>query len=153
MPTATKYICVILPLLLILLLLPYFFMDSFFCFVLFCFFFLFFLLFCFVFFFYKYSGFSTFDLTWQNGYSKTKYGVSYGHIGATYGYDSIVGYYPELDVTISIASNMENDDQTHPSDAMCLLYGQVFNHLTNSSDVCTYTMQGYYGGECKCVPK
>ena len=121
--------------------LPYFFMDSFF------------FIFFFIFYLQNTQGFSTFDLTWQNGYSKTKYGVSYGHIGATYGYDSIVGYYPELDVTISIASNMENDDQTHPSDAMCLLYGKVYNHLTNSSDICTYTMQGYYGGECKCVPK
>jgi CubicO group peptidase (beta-lactamase class C family) len=96
-------------------------------------------------------GFATFDLSDENGYSKTKYGTSYGHIGATYGYDSMLAYYPELDVTIAIGTNMENDDQTHPSDALCLLYGAVYNHLTNSSDTCTYTMSGYYGGECKCA--
>ena len=96
-------------------------------------------------------GFATFDLSYQNGYSKTKYGESYGHIGATYGYDSMLAYYPALDVTIAIGTNMENDDQTHPSDTLCVLYGAVYNHLTSSTDVCTYTMKGYYGGECKCT--
>jgi CubicO group peptidase (beta-lactamase class C family) len=95
-------------------------------------------------------GFATFDLSFENGYSKTKYGKSYGHIGATYGYDSMLAYYPALDVTIAIGTNMENDDQTHPSDTLCILYGAVYNQLTNSTDVCTYKMQGYFGGECKC---
>ena len=98
-------------------------------------------------------GFATFDLSFENGYSKTKYGKSYGHIGATYGYDSMLSYHPALDVTIAIGTNMENDDQTHPSDTLCVLYGAIYNHLTNSTDSCTYTMRGYYGGECKCTSR
>jgi hypothetical protein len=40
-------------------------------------------------------------------------------------YQSTLAYFPKLDVTLSIGTNMENDDQEHPSDTLCLLYGAV----------------------------
>ncbi len=95
-------------------------------------------------------GFATFNLTGQTGHDAPM-GTAYGHIGATYGYDSMLSYHPELDVSIAIASNMENDDQTHPSEALCLLFSGVKNALTGSTESCVYSEAGYYGGECKCT--
>ena len=94
-------------------------------------------------------GFATFNLTMQIG-QKGAMGQAYGHIGATYGFDTMLSYHPALDVTIAIGTNMENDDQTHPSDTLCSLFTAVKNSLTGSADVCAYTPRGYYGGECKC---
>ena len=45
---------------------------------------------------------------------------------------------------------MENDDQTHPSDTLCLAFNAVRNALTGAAEQCTYKASGYYGGECKC---
>jgi len=94
-------------------------------------------------------GFATFNLTDQTGHSGPM-GTAYGHIGATYGYDTMLSYHPALDVTLAIGSNMENDDQTHPSDTLCSLYSTVKNSLTGSTESCTYTPKGYYGGDCEC---
>ena len=63
----------------------------------------------------------------------------------------MLSYHPALDVTIAIASNMENDDQTHPSDALCMTYNAVKNHLTGSTDKCTFTVGSYYSGGCNCT--
>ena len=43
---------------------------------------------------------------------------AYGHLGATYGYDSIYAYAPELDISIAVATNIETMDQTQPADAL-----------------------------------
>lgn len=45
--------------------------------------------------------------------------MNYGHLGATYGYDSIFGYNPTLDLGIAIGTNIETPSQTQPSDAFC----------------------------------
>ena len=63
----------------------------------------------------------------------------------------MLSYHPALDVTIAIASNMENDDQTHPSDTLCMTYNAVKNHLTGSTDKCTFTVGSYYSGGCNCT--
>jgi hypothetical protein len=34
-------------------------------------------------------------------------GVAYGHIGATYGFDTMLSYHPALDLTLAIGSNLE----------------------------------------------
>ena len=59
-------------------------------------------------------------------------------------------YAPGLDLSIAIASNMENDDQTHPSDTLCIAYNTVKNLILGTKDKCTYTAGGYYGGNCVC---
>ena len=71
------------------------------------------------------DGFATFNLTNQMGWPQSRMGQAYGHIGATYGFDTMLSYHPALDVTIAIGTNMENDDQTHPSDTLCVLYAAV----------------------------
>lgn len=59
-------------------------------------------------------GFATFNLSDGYGVSAGKaknYNTAYGHLGATYGYQSIVAYFPAADVSLAIASNIETDDQ------------------------------------------
>ena len=94
-------------------------------------------------------GFATFNLTQEIGQTGPD-GEAYGHLGATYGYQTVLSYHPALDVSIAIGSNIENDDQVHPSDTLCLLYTAVKNALTGSSDNCVYVSGGYYQGGCKC---
>lgn len=81
-----------------------------------------------------------------------EYARCYGHLGATYGYDSIFGYAPALDLGISIATNIETETQTQPSDAFCGVYNRVKNYILDETvQNCTYTTDHYYGGTCKCV--
>jgi CubicO group peptidase (beta-lactamase class C family) len=95
-------------------------------------------------------GFATFNLTQELG-QKGAEGVAYGHLGATYGYQTVLAYMPALDVSIAIGSNLENDDQTHPSDTLCVLYTAVKNRLTGSTDNCVFKAGGYFSGGCKCL--
>ena len=50
-------------------------------------------------------------------------------------------FHPALNATIAIASNMENDDQTHPSEALCLLTS-VRSGIGVGADICTATGMG-----------
>eukprot|EP00039_Didymoeca_costata_P030505 m.29934 g.29934 ORF g.29934 m.29934 type:complete len:438 (-) comp8152_c0_seq2:60-1373(-) len=98
----------------------------------------------------RFYGFATFnlsDMTGQPGFA----GRAYGHIGATYGYDSLLSFHPALNATIAIASNMENDDQNHPSDTVCLVFNALKNFLTGSNDSCAYQPVNYYYGICNCT--
>jgi CubicO group peptidase (beta-lactamase class C family) len=98
-------------------------------------------------------GFATFNLSHGWGQpSGSPYNTAYGHLGATYGYQSIVAYFPALDVSISVASNIETDEQAQPSDTLCIAYNAVLASLTNTSEPkCEFVQKGYYGGECKCT--
>ena len=104
-------------------------------------------------------GFATFDLTrtWTgdshaSGDDKD-YNRAYGHLGATYGYQSIVLYFPAVDLSLSVASNMETDNQVQPSDVACLAYNVLLSELLNETEQsCTYVPSAYYGGSCHCVP-
>lgn len=95
-------------------------------------------------------GFSTFDLEFTTGQTGA-YGKAYGHLGATYGFDSIVVYFPALEFSLSVGSNIERDHQEHPSDTICLVYNRVRNLLLNQPvQNCTYSSGGYFSGGCKC---
>jgi len=84
----------------------------------------------------------------------SEYTKVYGHLGATYGYDSIYGYNPKLDVSIGIASNIETQSQTQPSEVFCGVYNRVKNYLLGEAvQMCTYTTKGYYSGQCSCKPQ
>ena len=58
-------------------------------------------------------GLATFNLTSHTGAAARKlgYGTAYGHIGATYGYQSIGSYHPALEFSLSVASDIETDHQ------------------------------------------
>ena len=97
-------------------------------------------------------GFATFNMSRSWGPSSTMpYNRAYGHLGATYGYDSIVVYWPAADVSIAIATSIETDTQTQPSDTACLAYNAVLAALTNSTEPkCEYVTGSYYYGVCTC---
>ena len=42
------------------------------------------------------------------------YGSAYGHLGATYGYNSMVATVPGLNLTIAVGTNVESDYQAQP---------------------------------------
>merc|ERR1712228_732752 len=80
-------------------------------------------------------------------------GIAYGHLGATYGYDSIYAYSPKLDLSVAIATNIETMTQTQPSDAFCHVFNRIKNFLRQEPvATCTYKRYGYYAGRCECVP-
>jgi len=79
-----------------------------------------------------------------------KLGVGYGHLGATYGYQSIVGFFPELNISIALATNIETDKQVQTPDALCFSYNAVAGLILNKTFHCTFKTMGYYGGQCKC---
>jgi len=96
-------------------------------------------------------GFATFNLTRRWGPSGLAYNQAYGHLGATYGYQSLAIYYPAADISVAVASNIETDDQAQPADAICYVYNAVLSHLHNTTEpTCQFHAQGYYGGWCDC---
>lgn len=99
-------------------------------------------------------GFATFNLSGMgiSGQSSAgPYAVVYGHLGATYGYDSLLAYYPAIDVSIAVATNIETDEQTAPSEIACLAYNVVLAAFTRKQPPkCTFAKRGFYGGVCDC---
>ena len=102
-----------------------------------------------------------FNLTMAWGVSGAKASLSkapgrgfnqaYGHLGATYGYQSSLIYFPAADVSLAVASNIETDNQVQPTDVACHAYHAVLAALYGWPEpTCTYTPNGYFGGTCDC---
>lgn len=94
-------------------------------------------------------GLGTFNIGFQTG-QKGVYGQAYGHLGATYGYQSVSGYFPALNLTLAIATNIETDNQEQPADTLCLAYNTIAGAILKKNITCTFEARGYYGGTCKC---
>lgn len=95
-------------------------------------------------------GYATFNLTRRSGIHPPE-GTIMGHLGATYGYQSIVGYSPAYDFSMAIATNIEIDDQAQPADAMCSVFNKVRAIISKQPvPECTYKSGGYYSGGCQC---
>jgi len=77
-------------------------------------------------------------------------GIGYGHIGATYGYQSIAGYFPKLNIALAISTNIETDDQGQPLDTMCHAYNAVVDVLLGQKSECKFHSTGYFGF-CTCT--
>lgn len=90
-------------------------------------------------------GLSTFNLT-----RLTPNDIAYGHLGATYGYQSVVVYVPSLELSISIGTNIERDHQDQPADAFCSVYNTAKAILQGKPvPTCTFT-PSYWHASCKC---
>merc|ERR1712224_721355 len=94
-------------------------------------------------------GLGTFNLGFTTGH-RDEYGKAYGHLGATYGYQSLAGFFPAINASMSIATNIETDHQSQPMDAFCDAYNAVVGLLLNTSFTCKFESTGYFGG-CKCT--
>eukprot|EP00301_Raphidiophrys_heterophryoidea_P027517 c9693_g1_i1.p1 GENE.c9693_g1_i1~~c9693_g1_i1.p1 ORF type:complete len:486 (-),score=125.91 c9693_g1_i1:119-1504(-) len=96
-------------------------------------------------------GLATFNLSYVTGDSGI-YGTAYGHLGATYGYDSIVAFFPGLNFSIAVGTNIETDAQAQPADAMCGVYNRIKNALLGEPvQTCAFVSKSYYGASCNCT--
>eukprot|EP01064_Diplonema_japonicum_P022354 TRINITY_DN3205_c4_g1_i1.p1 TRINITY_DN3205_c4_g1~~TRINITY_DN3205_c4_g1_i1.p1 ORF type:complete len:447 (+),score=56.24 TRINITY_DN3205_c4_g1_i1:53-1342(+) len=98
-------------------------------------------------------GMATFNLSFDTGLYAAKhgYGSAYGHLGATYGYQSIAVYFPKLQFTLAIASDIETDVQAQPAETYCLAYNGILGMITDTDIKCHFQVVGYYGGLCNCT--
>ena len=79
-------------------------------------------------------------------------GRSFGHLGATYGFQSVVSHHPALNATIAIATNIERDYQDQPSDVLCSAFNAAANLLRGQPlPTCAYTNIDYYTSTCNCT--
>merc|ERR1712064_47891 len=92
----------------------------------------------------------TFNLASVTGH-REKYGAAYGHLGATYGYQSITSYYPEANFAMAVASNIETDYQRQGMDVLCVAYNGILEVMLNQSLNCSFVARGYYTSECRCA--
>ena len=67
-----------------------------------------------------------------------------GHLGATYGWNSVVQFTPGLNISISVATNVESMEQAQPSDAYCVAYNRVRQIMLGEKiEDCVYDASGY----------
>lgn len=95
---------------------------------------------------FKFYGMGTFSLDWSVGDAE-----AYGHVGDTYGYQSQTTYFPDLDFSLAVATNVETASQAQPGDATCLAYhalAAVLKGLPQPS--CTFTVPMRFIGKCTC---
>lgn len=90
-------------------------------------------------------GLATFNLS-----RLTPNDVAYGHLGATYGYQSIVVFAPGVNLSIAIATNIERDHQDQPQDVFCSVYNTAKAILQGAPKPhCTFS-GGYWTAGCHC---
>merc|ERR1712008_133975 len=84
------------------------------------------------------------DLPWPDG-------EAWGHLGSTYGYQSITAFFPATNVTVVVASNLEIRQQDQPSDSLCSAYAYTRNYLMGRPfPRCRFEKSGYFMGRCNC---
>eukprot|EP00656_Telonema_subtile_P027748 TRINITY_DN2990_c0_g1_i1.p1 TRINITY_DN2990_c0_g1~~TRINITY_DN2990_c0_g1_i1.p1 ORF type:complete len:444 (-),score=86.45 TRINITY_DN2990_c0_g1_i1:208-1539(-) len=101
----------------------------------------------------SFYGLATFNLSGAKRTGQTgKYGVAYGHLGDTYGFTSIVSFYPALALSIAVGTNLESKVQDATNDVLCQTYNAIRTSMLGLPDAqCSYVPGSYYGGTCKCV--
>merc|ERR1712146_806147 len=96
-------------------------------------------------------GVATFNLNSRTGQpNTTKYGIAYGHLGATYGYQSIMAHMPGLEITLVISTNMETQEQVQPADTFCFAYGATLGLYVGRELTCKFKNTGNFSGGCTC---
>jgi hypothetical protein len=97
----------------------------------------------------NYYGLAMFDEDVLTG--RTSEGA-YGHYGATFGADSTAAYFPALNLSIALATNIETTHQEAPPDAICFVYNAVralLLGLGTAAPTCTFQPENYHG-KCTC---
>jgi CubicO group peptidase (beta-lactamase class C family) len=104
-------------------------------------------------------GLATFNLSFVTGLPATgragespySQGVAFGHLGATYGFQSVVAFFPAFNMSIAVATNIERDDQEQPSAALCGVFNTVRALILGVPvPVCSFSMVDYKG-TCTCT--
>ncbi len=96
-------------------------------------------------------GLATFDMTFTTGIQGPE-GRSWGHKGATYGFDSALTWHPVIKTAIAAATSIETDHQAQPADVVCNVFNTLYNYDRGMPrPVCTYTSSHYSHGDCNCT--
>jgi CubicO group peptidase (beta-lactamase class C family) len=99
----------------------------------------------------SFYGFATFNLSSRTGLRQPE-GAAYGHLGATYGYQSIGAYFPGTEFALAVATNLETNHQSQPAMALCKAFNMVRAFQAGQPiPTCTYNSGGYYSGGCNCT--
>mmetsp|Transcript_2410 Transcript_2410/g.4148 ORF Transcript_2410/g.4148 Transcript_2410/m.4148 type:complete len:446 (+) Transcript_2410:140-1477(+) len=92
-------------------------------------------------------GLATFNLQFITGSDM----LAHGHLGATYGYQSILVYFPDLEMSLVVATNLETDTQSQTAEAACLTFNAVADILRgNPERQCSFKSSGFFSGKCSC---
>merc|ERR1711990_587476 len=79
-------------------------------------------------------GVATFNLNSDTGQnSSTPYGIAYGHLGATYGYNSLIMYAPALNIALAVGTNLETDKQSHTGQTVCFAYSAIASSILDQN--------------------
>lgn len=99
-------------------------------------------------------GLGTFNLGFFTGHMKDFLHQSlwrgYGHLGATYGYQSVAGYFPGVKFALSIATGMESDSQIQAVDAFCQAFNAAAGLLLGRTYTCSMSSASSYFPSCQC---
>lgn len=99
----------------------------------------------------EFYGLATMGFTGFAGTSVGDYGVAFGHLGDTYGYQSIISYFPKLDMGLAIMTNHEDHLQRGPSALLCTAYNRALDVMLHQPlRNCSYVKERYYFGRCEC---
>mmetsp|Transcript_10402 Transcript_10402/g.23537 ORF Transcript_10402/g.23537 Transcript_10402/m.23537 type:complete len:454 (-) Transcript_10402:328-1689(-) len=95
----------------------------------------------------EFYGLATFNLAFLTG-GKAH---AYGHLGATYGYQSVLAYFPDLQLSLAVATNLETDKQSQVMEAACLTFNALSDEIHGHPvRQCTFKSTGFFGGVCQC---
>jgi len=77
--------------------------------------------------------------------------IAYGHLGATYGFQSLIIYVPSVQLSVAIATNIERDRQDQPRDVFCsVFHAAKAIMLGKPVPHCKFINAGYYESYCIC---
>lgn len=96
-------------------------------------------------------GLATFNLTRDTGHA-SEYGIAYGHLGATYGFQSQLVFFPTLKFVLAVTTNIETNSQTQPKEVLCFAYNAIAGLMLRQSITCTFSPSSYYSSGCNCTP-
>lgn len=100
----------------------------------------------------SFYGFATFNLSHRTGVPLPT-GAAYGHLGATYGYQSIGAYFPGGgEFSLAVATNIETNYQPQPAVGMCKAFNMVRAFLRGEPiPTCEYISGSFYSSGCNCT--
>merc|ERR1711972_410859 len=76
----------------------------------------------------SFYGLATMNMSYMTGLSFLgEYGQAVGHLGDTYGFTSMVTYFPKLDVAFAIGTNHEDNLQAGPRALLCTAYNRALD--------------------------
>jgi len=100
-------------------------------------------------------GVATFNMNSKTGQKNNSYGLAYGHLGATYGFNSLMMFAPALNLSLAVATNLETDRQTHTGESACFAYNAVAGEILGQEITCTMPTEHEnvgWGKSCSCTP-